>query len=61
MPHGMEVGLSPDHIVLDGDAAPPNKGHSTPLFSAHVYCSQTVVHLSYSWALAKQKNSDHGL
>jgi len=23
MPHGMEVGLGPGHIVLDGDPAPP--------------------------------------
>ena len=34
---GTEVGLSPGHTVLDGDPAPP-EGHSTPLFSAHVYC-----------------------
>ena len=25
---GMEVGLGPVHTVLDGDPAPPNKGHS---------------------------------
>ena len=86
----MEVGLSPGDIVLDGDLAPSQKGHSTPdfqptwpnrwmnqdatwcshrpwprpncirwgpsslrnghsnpLFSAHVYCGLTVVHLSY--------------
>jgi len=30
---GMEVGLSPDDIVLDGDPAPPPlKGHSPPNF-----------------------------
>ena len=34
---GMQVGLGPGHIVLDGDPAPP-KGHSSPLFSADVYC-----------------------
>jgi len=29
MPLGMEVGLGPHHIVLDGDPAPhPRKGHS---------------------------------
>jgi len=28
------------------------KGHSSPHFSAHVYCGQTVAHLSYCWALA---------
>ena len=27
------------HIVLDGDPAPPKKGH-TPQFFAHVYCGQ---------------------
>jgi len=26
MPLGMEVGLSPNHIVLDGDAAPTERG-----------------------------------
>jgi len=38
----MEAGLGPGHIVLDGDPAPPEKGHS-PQFSAHVYCSQTAA------------------
>jgi len=38
MPLGMEVGLSPGDIVLDGDPAPPKKGH----FSDHVYCRQMV-------------------
>jgi len=38
MPLGMEVGLGPGHIVLDGDPAPP-MGHSPP-FSAHVCCDQ---------------------
>ena len=33
MPLGMQVGLGPGHIVLDGDLAPPHgKGHSTPTF-----------------------------
>ena len=38
---GVEVGLGPGHIVLDGDPAPPPKGHS-PQFSAHVCCGQTA-------------------
>jgi len=37
MPLGSQVDLSAGHIVLDGDPAPPRKGHSSPLFSAHVY------------------------
>jgi len=49
---GRRVGLGPGHIVLDGDLAssPTYKGHR-PHFSAHVYCGQTVAHLSYCWAL----------
>jgi len=29
---GMDVGLGPGHIVLDGDPSPPKKGHSIPTF-----------------------------
>ena len=42
MPLGMEVGLGPGDIVLDGDAAPSLlKGHSRQ-FSASVHCGQTA-------------------
>jgi len=38
---GMEVGLGPGHIVLDGDSAPlPKRGQSQ--FLAHFYCGQTA-------------------
>jgi len=30
MPFGREVDLGPGDIVLDGDSAPPEKGHITP-------------------------------
>ena len=40
MPLGMEVGLGPGYIVLDGDPA-PERG-TAPQFSAHVCCGQTV-------------------
>ena len=34
---GMQVGLSPGHIVLDGDPAPPPpKGHSPPIFGPYL-------------------------
>ena len=48
MPLGMEVGLGPGDIVLDGDTTLPQKGvHQPPMhFSAHVYCGQTVALLS---------------
>ena len=41
MPLGTEVGLGPDHTVLDGDPSPDGMG---PNFSAH--CAGTVAHLS---------------
>ena len=41
---GMEMGLGPRHILLDGDPAalPENKAEPPPKFSAHFYCGQTV-------------------
>jgi len=39
---GMEVGLGPVHIVLDGDTAPLPKRGQSPQFSAHLYCGQTA-------------------
>ena len=43
IPLGMEVGLSPEDFVLDGDPVhPPQKGGGAPNCSAHVYCDQTA-------------------
>jgi len=41
------------HCVKWRPSPSPGKGHSSPLFSAHVYCGKTVAHLisSYCWAL----------
>jgi len=36
MPLGTEVGLSPGHIVLDGEPALPPKGHSPPVFDPYL-------------------------
>jgi len=51
MPFGMDVGLGPGHIVLDGDPTLPTpkkkeKG-TVAQFSVHVYCGLTVAYLSY--------------
>jgi len=44
MPLGMEVGLDPSDIVLDGEPAPPpQNGAGPPKFSAHVYYGQTAA------------------
>jgi len=53
MPLGMEVDLGQCHFVIDGDPA-PERGTAAPLFSAHVYCGQTIAGLSYCWALVIQ-------
>ena len=42
MPLSMEIGLSPNDFVLDGDPAPhPRNGHG-PQFSAHDCCGPTA-------------------
>jgi len=48
MPLDTEVGLGPDHIVLDGELASPfpERGTTALHFSARVYCSETVALLS---------------
>jgi len=46
---GMQIGLGPGHIVLDGDRAPlPPKGHSPSQFSTHICCSQMAAWLKMS-------------
>ena len=47
MPLGMDVGLSPGDIVLDGDPDfPPQQGGGDPSkFSAHFYCAQTAGYI----------------
>ena len=37
-PLGTEVDLGPGHIVLDVGPSSQRRGHSSSLFSAHVYC-----------------------
>ena len=36
MKPGMQVGLGPDHNVLDGDPAPPSPKWHSPQFSVHI-------------------------
>jgi len=41
---GMQVGLGPGHIVLDGDPPPrPQRGTTCPQFSAHICCGQVAA------------------
>jgi len=46
VPLGVEVGLNPGDIVLDGDPAPPQKGaQQPPPHTLFGHCSGTVAHL----------------
>ena len=41
---GMQVGLSPGHILLDGDPAPlPQRGTASTQFLDHISCSQMAA------------------
>ena len=55
---GMQVGLGPGHIVLDGDPAPPPpKGH-TPQFSAHICCGHMAAWIKMSLGLEQGLGQD---
>ena len=44
MPLGMEVGLGPGHIALDGVPAPPTeRGTAAPHFSAFVVAKRSPI------------------
>ena len=43
---GIQVGLGPGHIVLDGDPAPPPQRASQ--FSAHICCGQIAAWINMS-------------
>jgi len=45
---GMEVGLGPSHLVLDGDPAAPSQKGTVPQFSTHVYCGQMAGWINMS-------------
>jgi len=50
MPFGTEVGLGPGDIVLDGDPAPPKKGHSTlSLFGPYLWCPNGWMDQDATW------------
>jgi len=60
MPLGMEVGLDPGHIVLDGDQLPlPKRGAQLPQFSAHFYCSQTTGCIKMPLGIEARLGSGH--
>jgi len=57
---GMEIDLSPVHIVLDGDPAPPRKkGHSPPLFSPCLLCPNGWMDQDATWYEGRPRAGQH--
>jgi len=54
---GMQVGLGPGHIVLDGDPAPPTpKGHSPlPIFGPYVFRPNGCMDQDVTWYGARPR------
>jgi len=51
---GMQVGLAPAHIVLDGDPAPPPpKGHSPPIFGPYLLRQNGCMDQDVTWCGAR--------
>jgi len=48
---GVQLGLSPGHIVSDGDPAPPPKGAQPLQFLRHVHCGQTAGWIKMPFAM----------
>ena len=56
---GVEVGLGPGHIVLDGDQAPPPlRGTSPTQFSAHICCGQMAAWIKMSLGMEQGLSPD---
>jgi len=46
---GMQVGLGPGHIVLDGDRAPPSKGAQPTIFGSYLLCPNGWMDYDATW------------
>ena len=49
---GTEVGLGPDHIVLDGDPTSPKGAQPLSQYSAHICCGQTAESIKMQLGMA---------
>jgi len=61
MPLGMEVGLGPGHIVLDGDPAPPKRGTATspPTFGHCLLWSNGWMNRDATWKGGRPRPRRH--
>jgi len=57
---GMEVGLGPDHIVLDGDPAPPPKrAQPPPIFGPCLLWQNGWMHQDTTWYGSRPRPMRH--
>jgi len=61
MPLGMEVGLGPGYVVLDGYPAPPKKGHMTvpPLFGPCLLWPNGWMDQDATWQRGRHRPRPH--
>jgi len=59
MPLSTKVGLGPSYIVLDGDPAPPPKGHSPPIFGPCLLWSNGWMDQDAAWYGARLRTRQH--
>jgi len=56
---GIQVGLGPGHIVLDGNPAPlPPKGHSPPIFGPYLLRPNGCIDQDVTWYGARPHHRD---
>jgi len=48
---GMQLGLGPGHILLDGDPSSPSPKGAQPPISAHICCSQMAAWIKMSFGM----------
>ena len=60
MKHGMQVGLGPGHIVLDGDPAPlPQKGAEPQIFHPYLLWPNGWMDQDATWQGHRSQNKRH--
>jgi len=57
MPHGTEVSLGPDYIVLDGDPAPPKRGMAPNFRPMSIVAKQPPISATAELLYEKSRKS----
>ena len=55
----MEIGLGPDHFVLDGDPARPKRGTASPLFGPCLLWPNSWMDQDATWYVGRPRPRPH--